>query len=79
MEMYVWMLLGALAVGYLVKTYWDVYRAWRAWMDSEAARATELVAAPVARTPSRVARALGWLAERGDRFLHALLMSPTAR
>ena len=77
-EMYMWMAIGALAVGFLAKTYWDVYQAWRAWSQAEAVRTEDLVAAPVA-VPMTARRVLGWLGNKADRFLHAMLMSPTAR
>ena len=74
MEMYLWMILGAIAVGFLVKTYYDVFCAWRAWANN-APREDGLVEAPAIPQPSLVSRAL----DAGDRALHALLMSPTAR
>jgi hypothetical protein len=69
--MYIWMAIGAIAVGFLAKTYFDVYCAWRAWTNS-APRSEGLVAAPKA---SIARRAL----DAADRGLHAFLMSPTAR
>lgn len=80
MEMYVWMGLGALAVGFLAKTYWDVYRAWRAYVAAmPLAGSGEVLAAPARAEARPAGRAFSWLAVKGDRFLHALLMSPTAR
>ena len=74
MEMYIWMILGAIAVGFLAKTYYDVFCAWRAWTNN-APRSEGLVAPPAARKASLFGRAL----EAADRALHAFLMSPTAR
>ena len=74
MEMYVWMAFGAIAVGFLAKTYFDVYCAWRAWVNN-APRSEGLVAAPAAPKTSLVRRAL----DAADRGLHAFVMSPTAR
>jgi hypothetical protein len=65
------MVLGAIAVGFLAKTYFDVYCAWRAWVKN-APRSEGLVVAPKA---SAARRAL----DAADRGLHAFLMSPTAR
>jgi hypothetical protein len=74
MEMYIWMILGAIAVGFLAKTYFDVYCAWRAWVNN-APRSEGLVVAPATRQPSLLRRML----DGADRALHAFLMSPTAR
>lgn len=51
MEMFLVMGFGAVAVGFFVRTYWDVYQAWRAWVNaSRATRPGEvLVVAPTSR------------------------------
>jgi hypothetical protein len=68
------MAFGAIAVGFLAKTYFDVYCAWRAWVNS-ASRGEGLVVPPAAPKASIATRALA----AADRALHAFLMSPTAR
>lgn len=76
MQEYLWMAIGAVVVGFFAKTYWDVFQAYRAYMRS-APRQNELAGpAPQAAAAPRM---LGGLLERGDRFLHALLMSPISR
>jgi hypothetical protein len=78
MEQYLWMAIGSIGLGFFVKTYWDVYMAYRAYMNTTVLPAQgELVGAQKAAAPTvSVAR---WLLDRGDRFLHAMLMSPISR
>ena len=78
MEQYLWMAIGSIIVGFFAKTYWDVYTAYRAYMNTVVTPAKdELVRGPVTSQPA--VGAVDWLLDKGDRFLHALLMSPTAR
>lgn len=78
MEQYLWMAIGSIIVGFFAKTYWDVFMAYRAYMNTVVTPAKdELVRAPAAATPT--VSTLDWLLDKGDRFLHAMLMSPTAR
>ena len=79
MEQYLWMTIGSVIVGFFAKTYWDVYTAYRAYMETLPVDAqNELVCAPP--TPATASTgAIEWLLAKGDRFLHAMLMSPTAR
>ena len=80
MEMYFWMLIGALVLGFFVSTYWDVYVAWRFYRDhAPVVQADELVSPPAVAAVSPLKQALRWAMDRGDRFLHAFLMSPTHR
>ena len=68
MEQYLWMAIGCVIVGFFVSTYWDVYQAYRAYNNTLPAEAQTTSRSPLA-----------WLLDKGDRFLHALLMSPTSR
>lgn len=78
MEEYLWMAIGAVVVGFFAKTYWDVFQAYRAYMNN-APRQSEL-AGPSGVTPLATApRLLTRVLARADRFLHAMLMSPTSR
>lgn len=80
MEQYLWMAIGAVIVGLFVKTYWDVYTAYRAFIAAmPVVRTAELLSAPPRRTAGTGRKAVAWLLERGDRFLHAMLMSPLSR
>lgn len=79
MEQYLWMAIGSVIVGFFAKTYWDVYTAYRAYMKTLPLPVKdELVRAPI-RPATAKAGAIQWLLGKGDRFLHAMLMSPTAR
>lgn len=79
MEQYLWMAIASVIIGFFVKTYWDVYVAYRAYMDSQPLPAKdELVGvrAPQAASPTGP---LAWLLDKGDRALHVMLMSPVSR
>jgi hypothetical protein len=76
MEQYLWMAFGSAFFGFFVKTYFDVYMAYRAYMKTQAAQ-EELAGAraPQGDSPSLLDRLLA----QGDRLLHAMLMSPVSR
>lgn len=77
MEQYVWMAIGCVIVGFFAKTYWDVYRAYRAYMATLTLPGDELAGVrPVKAAPGSP---LTWLLNKGDRALHLMLMSPISR
>ena len=84
MEQYLWMAIGCVIVGFFINTYWDVYQAYRAYNSALPTESkNELVQIPQmtsAPNPTTTAQSpISWLLEKGDRFLHAMLMSPTSR
>lgn len=78
MEQYVWMAIGCVIVGFFVKTYWDVYRAYRAYMATLTLPADPDLAG-IRRVEAAPTSPLTWLLDKGDRALHVMLMSPISR
>lgn len=78
MEQYVWMAIGCIIVGFFAKTYWDVYRAYRAYMATLTEPGEQDLAGVRPARPAQESLA-GWLLDKGDRALHVMLMSPISR
>jgi hypothetical protein len=74
MEQYLWMAFGSIFLGFFVKTYFDVYMAYRAYMKTQEPAQHELIGNRASST-SWLNRVLA----KGDRLLHAMLMSPVSR
>ena len=79
MEQYLWMAFASVALGFFVKTYWDVYTAYRAYMTALPVTAQDELVSPSARPAAVKTSAIEWLLAKGDRLLHAMLMSPVSR
>ena len=80
MEQYLWMAIGCVIVGFFVNTYWDVYKAYRAYQESApSVSPDQLVRGPHSEPDVAAPSTLAWLLDKGDRFLHAMLMSPISR